>query len=821
MNKINNDLLNNENIKSKIIELKNISRINSDENKFLESRLQLGVLSEKLGLYSDAERYYREINKNDIGEYFVKSRNDLGRLLEKLEKYEEAEMVYREVIRNDSPKDFAMLCINLGLLLSKLNKNIEAEKVYKEVKREDDKLQYAKSRINLGVLLKKQKRYEESEQVYKQVRRKDEKSLFAIAQMKLGILYDEWGKSEEAEKAYLKVKKEDNKECFAMAMFLLSELLNRKERYKEEELIHRIIQKEDSGEYFAKSRNNLGRLLEKFGKYEEAEKVYREVVREDSPKDFAILSINLGVLLSKLNRNIEAEKVYQEVRREYEEAELVYKEVERNDDKSLFAIAQMNLGILYSDWGKYKEAKKAYLNVKKEDDKEHFARARNNLGYLLNKRGKYKAAEKSYSEVGRDDSPKEFARASVNLGLLLDKQKRSDEAIKVLLDIKIEDSEYFFCRARFIIGSILVCKGKYSDAMTYFKYSKKVHSYESECFIRILESSNEFIEILKDLKEIVVSILNSLKLDNKNEDCICHYTRPSTAFSLLGFSGDDKQPSNLRLSTIKNVNDPKEGKILFDYLGFPNREIGLASFISCFTFNHDSLNQFRLYGKENNPEASGVSIVLRKDFFDEYSEFYNFIDYEGKELPISLPYLEENTNANNNEIKKLPVYRCIYIDQESDYIKLAKRNEIDFYRRGMSSKDFNDYLRTINEKTIETKNNLNKIKSILRNIIKNNINDDVFDVINYILLPLRFLVKHAAFEDEQECRIFFITNLFDKRIVSNVNEKSMYLKYEEAIGEYIDKIYLSIGASQYEDFFIRALRDSSKVCHSKNPFRNK
>ena len=35
MNKINNDLLNNENIKSKIIELKNISRINSDENKFL------------------------------------------------------------------------------------------------------------------------------------------------------------------------------------------------------------------------------------------------------------------------------------------------------------------------------------------------------------------------------------------------------------------------------------------------------------------------------------------------------------------------------------------------------------------------------------------------------------------------------------------------------------------------------------------------------------------------------------------------------------------------------------------------------------------
>ena len=49
----------------------------------------------------------------------------------------------------------------------------------------------------------------------------------------------------------------------------------------------------------------------------------------------------------------------------------------------------------------------------------------------------------------------------------------------------------------------------------------------------------------------------------------------------------------------------------------------------------------------------------------------------------------------------------------------------------------------------------------------------------------------------------------------------MYLEYEPSVREHIKEIYLSIGASKYEDFFIRNLRDSSKVHHSKNPFRNK
>ena len=438
---------------------------------------------------------------------------------------------------------------------------------------------------------------------------------------------------------------------------------------------------------------------------------------------------------------------------------------------------------------------------------------------MLKAKNQNNEAESVLKSIERTDDQKQFSRAQIILSIILLEQNKYIEARKILENIKKDDGDYIFSVARFLAGNILFYQGMYSDAIIAFQDSKKYFYYESECVVSILKNKNhKFIKLLMCLKNFVSIILNTLKLDSKYEEFICHYTRPSTAFLLLG---DNELPSNLRLSTIKNVNDPTEGKVLFNYLGLPSRDIGLASFISCFTFNHDSLNQFRLYGKENNQEVSGVSVVLKKNFCDEHLGISNFIEY-GVNVDLQIEFSSlENSSANNKKIKKLPVYRCIYIDDESDYIKLAKRNEVDFYREE-KPKDFNSYLIDINKKTLEVKSNLKIIKKILNNIMNNKkYNKDVYDILNYILLPLKFLVKHAAFEDEQECRISFITDLSDERIISNVNEKSMYLEYEPLVREYVDKIYLSIGAFQYEDFFIRTLGSSSKVYRSKNPFRNK
>ena len=134
-------------------------------------------------------------------------------------------------------------------------------------------------------------------------------------------------------------------------------------------------------------------------------------------------------------------------------------------------------------------------------------------------------------------------------------------------------------------------------------------------------------------------------------------------------------------------------------------------------------------------------------------------------------------------------------------------------------------------------NENNKIKSIsqLINLIFTDKNhpynkcdkdkkQNIFEVIRFILLPLQYLVKHIAFQEEQECRIMYITHLHDEKIHHDWEKQWMYVEYEACVRDHIDKIYLSPGAAKYQDHF-RILLDrgskESKVRLSQNPFRNK
>lgn len=129
-----------------------------------------------------------------------------------------------------------------------------------------------------------------------------------------------------------------------------------------------------------------------------------------------------------------------------------------------------------------------------------------------------------------------------------------------------------------------------------------------------------------------LEIIEILKLDfsqNSNEEKsperkLAHYT--GTYITDLLLEANDKiVPSSFRLNTINNVNDPSEGHLLINYLnnskeGYfraPDFDGKLHAFISCFTFNHDSLNQFRLYGKEADKEASGLVLYLEVIFFNQ------------------------------------------------------------------------------------------------------------------------------------------------------------------------------------------------------------
>ena len=145
------------------------------------------------------------------------------------------------------------------------------------------------------------------------------------------------------------------------------------------------------------------------------------------------------------------------------------------------------------------------------------------------------------------------------------------------------------------------------------------------------------------LNLLVVDFDYSLSGEVFPERKIAHYTNPNVVNLLLAGK------SKFRLNTIQNVNDPTEGKILEKFLN--NSELNLEekfndeeqAFIACFTFVHDSLNQFRLYGKSENKEASGVSLIFNKEFFNESDlDIYSFVP--SKEYT--------NENILNEEVEK-------------------------------------------------------------------------------------------------------------------------------------------------------------------------
>ena len=511
-------------------------------------------------------------------------------------------------------------------------------------------------------------------------------------------------------------------------------------------------------------------------------------------------------------------------RRHYEkgridEAIKVWSTITRDDSPKVYALIQLGLGLAYRDQGKPSQAIKAWSNVP-HDDPKTYAWAQFNLGLAYHTQGKLAQAIKAWSNVPHDD-PKAYARAQFNLGKFYE---------------TIEDLKQ--------------AKESYCNAQDFFYYN-----YER--FKRILECPPDVIKKLRNMAINTDKVRESLQVIPEFESKVAHYSRPSTAFDLFEDKKNDKKPSNFRLSTIRGVNDPSEGLVLGDYWeqqGIPEtiHANDTATFISCFTFNRDSLNQFRLYGKENGREATGVSLVFNKDFFsDQSDDDPNFIAGPSTDSPNKVEKNKSNEAEkpeSNNEkplLDKTVLCRCIYLDPKTGYWTLAQCDKSTFYHQyEKAEEEWGEYQGLIQGRKgcIEKHlfGNNNSILSILKFIFKNpnaysaEEKQKILEAVRFILLPLQYLVKHIAFQEEQECRIMYITHLHDEKIHHSWEKQWMYVEYEEPVLPHIDEIYLSPGAAKYQDFF-RILLDQkeddepdkkedeneSKVRISQNPFRNK
>ena len=572
--------------------------------------------------------------------------------------------------------------------------------------------------------------------------------------------------------------------------------------------------------------------------------------------------------------------------RRFDEAIEAWSSISHDNDPEVYALAQLNIGAAYYTQKDWEQAIEAWSSISHDNDPKVYAQAQLNIGNAYKSSGKLEQAIEAWSSISHDNDPEVYALAQLGLGAAYYAQEDWEQAIETWSKVRRDNDPEAYARAQLDLGKIYAKSKKVKEAKEAYRNAREFFYYEGERGYRIHRCPPEIIKKLRDIAKNTDEVLKSLQIILDFESQVAHYSRASTAFSLL----DNKEPSKFRLSTIRGVNDPTEGLVLGKYwaqqgISETIHTNDTATFISCFTFNHDSLNQFRLYGKEDGREATGVSLVFNKKFFSDQSDALEFIAAPSTDPSSKSEQIKSNetrkTESDNKKplIGKSTLYRCIYLDPETGYWTLAQRDKSIFYREHNEDEDtdakekWGDYYKLISEiegcvethlfneeEDVETHllnkenndnnpagNENNKIKSIsqILNLIfteENNLynkydkgeKQKILEAIRFILLPLQYLVKHIAFQEEQECRIMYITQFRDEKIHSNREEQKMYVEYEEPVLPRIDKIYLSPGAAKYQDFF-RILLDQkeddepdkkedeneSKVRISQNPFRNK
>lgn len=521
--------------------------------------------------------------------------------------------------------------------------------------------------------------------------------------------------------------------------------------------------------------------------------------------------------------------------------------------------------------GKIEEAIKILKEVKKDEcDGNAFYGVQVTIASIYFGQGEYDEALK-YCNLAlktTDNKLKVVVRKLQNKlyiakGLYLYASKKRDEGIKEILKAPNIDEYIFVNFMKDLSLSDNTEKGVIQDIVPSILDSQKDNFFNST----IGEVSDEARGIYKEIYIQMLQIVALLQVTDEEEQNVAHYTTKAAAEQLL-FAR-----SPFRLNTTSTGNDPKEGLSLMECLKGVDitglcRDAENKAFISCFTFNHESLNQFRLYGKDRGVEATGVSIVVRKGFFNESlissidgRKGIGFLQDLGSDTDKKKTEEGKAKNEEENQclLEKLPLHRCVYIDPDTGKVaSVGHRESYTFYREmdkdkkarisdSEAEKRIKAYRKKV-EKILEevklqiegnraTKNNpvvgllpmIKKARTENKKIIE-------LSVINNLLISLRYLVKHVAFKEEQECRIFSIQSVHDNKKIrpelqtsaKDAKFDNMFLEYKTSMAEYAYRVYFAPQTEGYdlfcdnvERYSLKTSTDKLKVMRCDFPFFKK
>ena len=263
------------------------------------------------------------------------------------------------------------------------------------------------------------------------------------------------------------------------------------------------------------------------------------------------------------------------------------------------------------------------------------------------------------------------------------------------------------------------------------KHTKSYHEFKKD--------ENDCLHKFFILYVRILVILNTLYVKEDAERYVAHYTSCETVEKLL-LKSTEKNANHLRLSSITTANDTQEGDPLLDFLGIKpsKKQTKYQAFVGCFSFNHESLNQFRLYGKHANLEATGVSVIVKKSFFSDY--------IRGSVNTMPLKY-------KTNDIEKYTLFRCVYINPDHGVITVGKREKSSFfnnkkYTTDECKKQNSDYRIFVNQLVYEITEQFSKLKDelaealscVYKNIPKEDDQVIIHDYLKTLFMQLSYLV---------------------------------------------------------------------------------
>ena len=347
-------------------------------------------------------------------------------------------------------------------------------------------------------------------------------------------------------------------------------------------------------------------------------------------------------------------------------------------------------------------------------------------------------------------------------------------------------------------------------------------------------------ELKKNIKYLLLYeyfLLKILTFDSEKENDkieISHYTSLDILPLLLNINGNIKESGKMRINNITTANDPKEGKILERILNKNNIDIKIENDEKALTLqtsysrNKDSLTMFRLYGKKENKEATGICLVLDNKYFNNlYTSPYS---YEFKfKMENNKIEIDEKINEEKSEENKRNLYWVLYYNEKENQLIYNKEkskyasNIIDL--NDLNNPNYKAELKEDDKKEDLIKYAFAKIfyytKEIKKQIEGNenykNIKNQLY---SYLFENIKYIIKHEAFFEEQELRMLVTNDYKSDEILIDNDKKKLYIDYMPLFDErtnYIKEIIIGSKVENNEAVaeYIR------KVLHTKNTEMNK